>query len=92
MNGTQNAKLAKTFTAEQYENVMARLFANYSREGGRGKPGREAKLYSIATLMQTLAFLHPLADQNGRYRMVLLQSMPRQRHLGRGARMYNNKK
>lgn len=79
------------YTVEQYNNVMAHLFANYSREVS-GKPGREAELLSIAKLMQNLAFLHPLQDQNGRARLILLQYMLRQRKLGCGTMMYNNNK
>lgn len=79
------------YAVEQYNNVMAHLFANYSREVS-GKPGREAELFSIAKLMQNLAFLHPFRDQNGRARLMLLQYMLRQRNLGCGTMMYNNNK
>lgn len=78
-------------TNEQFFDMLAYLFSTHSQEVS-GKPGRHAELVSIAKLLQNIAFLHPLGDQNGRSRLLLLQYMIRQRHLGCGTMMFNNNK
>jgi len=78
-------------TAQGYGNMLTKLFADYASEVS-GYPGRESELFSMAKLLQNMAFLHPLGDQNGRSRLALLQYMLRQRKLGCGTMMHNNNK
>lgn len=75
----------------EYKALLIRLFDAYNRQV-HGFPGRDAELFYIARLAQNLAFLHPLGDLNGRSRLSLIQYLLRQRHIGCGTMMYNNKK
>jgi len=74
-----------------HKSFLAQLFDTYNKEV-HDFPGRDAELLSIARLAQNMAFLHPLGDQNGRSRLLLIQYLLRQRHIGCGTMMYNNNK
>lgn len=50
----------------------------------------DEKLSAIAWLMRNMAFLHPLEDQNGRSRLMLLQHELRRLGLACGTMNYNN--
>lgn len=76
---------------KQYKSSLIHLFDNYNKEV-REFPGRDAELMSIARLAQNMAFLHPFGDRNGRSRLLLIQYLLRQRHIGCGTMMYNNNK
>lgn len=78
-------------TGNKQKQELTMLFADYT-EKVRWQPGRKVELLALAQLMQNIAFLRPLDDQNGRSRMALAQYVIRQRHLGCGAMQYNNNK
>jgi len=46
----------------------------------------------MGVLIQNLAYLHPLSDENGRSRLLLLQYLLRQQGISCGTVMYNNNK
>jgi len=76
---------------QNYESLLTQLLDTYNKQVHKF-PGRDAEVLSIARLAQNLAFLHPLTDNNGRSRLLLIQYLLRQRHIGCGTMMYNNNK
>jgi len=76
---------------EEYIKIIGLLFAKYS-VALRSEPPVEVALNKIGSLLQDLAFLHPLGDKNGRSRLLLLQYLLRQQGIACGTMMYNNNK
>jgi hypothetical protein len=80
---------------ELYTKTIAKLFQDYSNKVKpkvSGNSSDEQVLNQIGVLMQNLAYLHPLQDQNGRSRLLLLQYILRQQGIACGTMMYNNNK
>merc|ERR1719216_392384 len=82
---------AQPMDEQGYTEVIQELFANYSKAVNSNPPVEEA-LRHIAVLLQNLAYLHPLADRNGRSRFLLLQYLLRQQGIACGTMMYSNGK
>lgn len=77
--------------AKDYEEAISGLIAQYNKKL-KVAQNDEDKLHAIAFLMRNLAYLHPLADENGRSRILLTQFELRRLKLGCGTMLYNNNK
>jgi len=82
---------SRPFKVKEYEGTIMRLFDHYSSKV-ESTLTRSEEIVAIAQLLQNLAFLHPLDDHNGRFRLVLLNYVLRKRNIACGAMMYNNNK
>jgi len=82
---------ARSLTGAQYENRLIKVFDDYANEV-RPNPGRAKEVLALAKLLQNLAYLHPLADENGRSRLAVTNYVLRQRGLACGTMMHNNNK
>lgn len=74
-----------------YDIAFRDLFASYNDKISKAETKTD-KLHAISYLMRNLAYLHPLADQNGRSRVLLTQYELRRNHIGCGTMMFNNNK
>eukprot|EP00747_Dinoflagellata_sp_TGD_P114877 gnl/TRDRNA2_/TRDRNA2_172021_c1_seq3.p1 gnl/TRDRNA2_/TRDRNA2_172021_c1~~gnl/TRDRNA2_/TRDRNA2_172021_c1_seq3.p1 ORF type:complete len:302 (-),score=31.76 gnl/TRDRNA2_/TRDRNA2_172021_c1_seq3:49-954(-) len=93
-NGTVTPFLVKLAhhpaNADKFKATLSSLFSRYNEKIAVAKP--DDALTVIATLLRHLAWLHPLADKNGRLRLLLLQYELRRNNIACGTMMYNNNK
>eukprot|EP00747_Dinoflagellata_sp_TGD_P114878 gnl/TRDRNA2_/TRDRNA2_172021_c1_seq5.p1 gnl/TRDRNA2_/TRDRNA2_172021_c1~~gnl/TRDRNA2_/TRDRNA2_172021_c1_seq5.p1 ORF type:complete len:301 (-),score=29.69 gnl/TRDRNA2_/TRDRNA2_172021_c1_seq5:49-951(-) len=73
-----------------FKATLSSMFSRYNAKIASVKPDDVPKV--IGGLMRRLSWLHPLFDQNGRSRLLLLQYELRRNNIACGTMMYNNNK
>lgn len=83
-------RLNQTLDNATVASMLAELTAEYNSQMSI-TPAHEA-LPVIAKFMKNIAYLHPLNNRNGRFRLMLLQFELRRRGIACGTMMWNNNK
>eukprot|EP00747_Dinoflagellata_sp_TGD_P180481 gnl/TRDRNA2_/TRDRNA2_33014_c0_seq1.p1 gnl/TRDRNA2_/TRDRNA2_33014_c0~~gnl/TRDRNA2_/TRDRNA2_33014_c0_seq1.p1 ORF type:complete len:215 (-),score=26.37 gnl/TRDRNA2_/TRDRNA2_33014_c0_seq1:38-625(-) len=74
-----------------FDNAVHNIFHHYNLLVKKFSSATQ-RIIALAWLLQNLAFIHPLGDENGRSRLLLLQYELRRAGIACGTMMYNNGK